>query len=239
MLQIEFYPFSEESMHISDTPSQAKHNVPEWYRKHPSYHEKESFLKKGLSGATIKKCMPIFDSMTAGYMLYAPMDIHIDASNPEGISQTIPLPVVSLKKDLFSTHAPEQFNGYPLGEGFHKHLLRINPLWFIKTPKGYSCLFTKPMHQPAQPFEAIPGIIDTDSYISEGFLSFKVKSGFVGVIEKGTPLVQVIPFKRESWTSSAIEIEQAQKELRKQRMLTRSTFFSYYKNNFWHKKEWN
>jgi hypothetical protein len=42
------------------------------------------------------------------------------------------------------------------------------------------------------------GIIDTDEFNLTGPLRFILKEGFEGVIKKGTPLYQMIPFKRES-----------------------------------------
>jgi hypothetical protein len=97
----------------------------------------------------------------------------------------------------------------------------------------------KPMHQEHYPFEIVPGIIDTDSYMSEGFLSFKIENTFRGIIEKGTPIAQVIPFKRESWESTYIDYKDSKENQKTQRMLIRSKFFNYYKKNFWHKKEWH
>jgi hypothetical protein len=75
--------------------------------------------------------------------------------------------------------------------------------------------------------------------MSEGFLSFKVENNFKGIIEKGTPIAQVIPFKRESWESQYIDYKDSKDNQKTQRMLIRSKFFNYYKKNFWHKKEWH
>jgi hypothetical protein len=74
------------------------------------------------------------------------------------------------------------------------------PFWSIQTEKGYSTLIMNPMHGESSPLTAIPGIVDTDGFISEGHFSFIVKSNFKGIIKQGTPLVQIIPFKRDSWT---------------------------------------
>ena len=70
-------------------------------------------------------------------------------------------------------------------------------------------------------------------------LDFKIENTFKGIIEKGTPLAQVIPFKRESWNSQYIDYKDSKENQKTQRMLIRSKFFNYYKKNFWHKKEWH
>ena len=49
--------------------------------------------------------------------------------------------------------------------------------------------------------KAIPGVIDTDTYPSDGFLSFFVPKNFKGIIKQGTPFIQVIPIKREKFVS--------------------------------------
>ena len=49
-------------------------------------------------------------------------------------------------------------------------------------------------------FEIISGIVDTDNYINTinfPFILHKRDEQFL--IKKGEPMVQVIPFKRESW----------------------------------------
>jgi hypothetical protein len=239
MPNIEFHPWSDDAEGLIDKPTPTHRNVPEWYRKQPAYVNKEDFLKKGISGSTIKKCMPVFDAMTAGYTLYCPLDIYVDATDPNKLEYNIPIAVAGFKKELFTTHSPEQTTHYPMPSYVHKDVLRINPMWSVKTSPGYSSLFIKPMHQEHQPFELVPGIIDTDTYVSEGFLSFKIESSFKGIIEKGTPIAQVIPFKRENWQSQHIEYKDSKEGQKKQRMLVRSKFFNYYKKNFWHKKEWH
>ena len=57
MPNIEFHPWSEDAQNLIDLPTPTHRNVPEWYRKQPAYVNKEEFLKKGVSGSTIKKCM--------------------------------------------------------------------------------------------------------------------------------------------------------------------------------------
>ena len=230
---IEFHPWNDDAENLIDKPTPTHRSVPEWYRQQPAYVNKEEFLKRGVSGSTVKKCMPVFDAMTAGYLLYCPVDIYVDATDPGKLEYTIPV------AELFTTHSPEQLTHYPMPPNMHKDVLRINPMWSVKTSPGYSSLFTKPMHQYHTPFEIVPGIIDTDTYMSEGFLSFKIENTFKGIIEKGTPIAQVIPFKRESWDSQHIEYKDSKDYQKKQRMLIRSKFFHYYKQNFWHKKEWH
>jgi hypothetical protein len=45
----------------------------------------------------------------------------------------------------------------------------------------------------------LTGVVDTDAYPLVVLFPFMMKNTFEGVIEKGTPVVQIIPFKREDW----------------------------------------
>jgi hypothetical protein len=115
------------------------------------------------------------------------------------------------------------------------------PLWAIKTPPGYSTMFIHPQLSMDSPLWAFPGIIDTDTFIVDGHFSFLVDKTFKGVIKQGTPLVQVIPFKREdwsSWTGEEIASEVSSKALNTQRLKLRSNFVNAYKNKFRFKKEY-
>jgi hypothetical protein len=71
-----------------------------------------------------------------------------------------------------------------------------------KTPRGWSTLVTHPINRFDLPFETIGGIVDSDRYGSGGNLPFYLKKDWQGILEAGTPIAQIIPFKRESWTHS-------------------------------------
>jgi hypothetical protein len=89
-------------------------------------------------------------------------------------------------------------------------------MWSVKTPEGYSSLFINPIHGGSRNLLAVSGLIDTDSFISDGHLSFFVKSNNIFKIKKGTPIIQVIPFKRESWDSIEVSVAEAKDEILKQ-----------------------
>ena len=43
------------------------------------------------------------------------------------------------------------------------------------------------------------GIIDLDEGMYNGNIPFFINGNFTGVIDQGTPIAQIIPFKREDW----------------------------------------
>jgi hypothetical protein len=56
-----------------------------------------------------------------------------------------------------------------------------------------------PLNRPNAVFEVVAGIVDTDTYTSHiHFPFFATSKDGIYTVEKGTPLVQVIPFRRSS-----------------------------------------
>lgn len=241
MAKIRFYPFSKETMAISPAPTPASKNIPEWYKKQPAYggNDEEMMIKSGGSTSTIKRCLPIFDMINSGYIIYIPCDIYMDATDPEKLKWSLPHFASQLKRDLVSSHAPEQVSNYPLNEKqYHKQIFRIMPFWAVGTEKGYSCLFTEPFHADPVPFRTFGGIVDTDKYIADGHYSIQIEKGFKGVIERGTPLVQVTPFKRDNYSMELVDVEESNGILVSQRLLIRSKFKNFYRNHLRVSKEY-
>ena len=185
---------------------------------------------------TVKKCQAVFDSMASGYYILAPVDIYIDTTGEKAIID-IPMHFKKFKEPLIGTHSPEQISKYPLDRNIYSdHILRIHPVWVVSTPKGYSTLFMTPMHQDL-PIHSIPAVVDSDTFMVDGLISYFVKKNFKGVIKQGTPILQVIPFKREIWESEINE-NFDKKDILEQRDILRSTFENGYRRKFWTKKEY-
>lgn len=242
MNKIMFYPFNAKIADFAPAPYPASRNIPDWYKKQPGTVSEleEASMLKGASTSTIKRCMPIFDFMTAGYIIPMPMDIYIDATNPEKINWSVPMGVKHFGMDMVSTHSREQYSHYPIDTSrYHKDLFRIMPFWFAKTDPGYSCIYMNPIHRDQVPFWTFGGFSDTDKFIMDGHVSMLIEKDFKGVIKQGTPLIQAIPFKREDWEMELVPSDIADKELQKQRTWLRSTFINGYKHKFRSKKTWN
>jgi hypothetical protein len=112
---------------------------------------------------------------------------------------------------------------------YHKDLLRVFPFFAVGTPKGYSTIFLNPPYTDSSPLTALQAIVDTDAFITDGHLSFWVKKDFKGVIKKGTPLIQAIPIKRDSWQKEIASVEKSEAIFTKQRLSVRSVFTNGYK----------
>ena len=166
--------------------------VPEWYKQTESYIGGDK--KPGGDGgtkATIKRCMPVFDAIAAGYLILLPADVWVSVKDGQQYFEWSNF-------DLIKFHPIEQA---PLHPAKNEHAYpKWSNHWSIKTPKGYSVQIVQPMHRESV-FTIMPGVVDTDKYSAPINFPMVINDpNFEGMIPKGTPIAQVIPFKRENWT---------------------------------------
>lgn len=183
-------------------PIPATSNIPDWYKKTPSYFSDDGSKKPtpdGLKTGTIKRCMPVFDAIGAGYLIPLAVDVYVHKTIKDGQSiQTFSWAAF----DIIQFHPIEQVSFHPKSNNEDSGVPKFINLWITKTPKGYSTLFIAPVHRQA-PFEILPGLVDTDTYNAAVNFPFVITDfNFDGIIPAGTPIAQAIPIKRESWKST-------------------------------------
>lgn len=218
-------------------PVPASSCVPDWYTEQKSYlYDKKVPAIDQLFVATIKKCIPVFDSITSGYIFFSFVDIYVQQIN--GIPRFVwPnfLKIDDRNEDPIQFHNNWQLDKYPNVPKNQEVPKFINP-WIIKTPTGYSSIIQNPMHRDL-PFQIIPGIVDTDKYLLPINFPFVLKDpNWEGMIPAKTPLAQIIPFKRDSWKIELDKFENNKKPTKKIEDLVKSIFYDSYKKNFWIKK---
>jgi hypothetical protein len=206
--------------------------VPEWYKKmETSFAEKKTESHEVRQSQTIKRCMPVLDAITAGYILKLHTDLFVKYT--DGV---VSFEWANDTQDTVAFHPAYQLVNYrelDLPNGAPK--LR-NP-WGIKTPKGYSCLFIPPTHRPACGIRILEGYVDTDLYTNSVQLPFLVDDGFTGTIPAGTPIAQVIPFKRDVFRIEFGEVKERIENDGVSRLL-RSTWINGYRHKFRANKEY-
>jgi hypothetical protein len=212
-----------------EQPKPASRLVPDWYKNTQSYTNGER--KPGGDGnttATIKRCVPVFDAISAGYIIESPADVFVSIKDGQQWFEWSDF-------GLIQFHPIEQAPEHPDKKPF-SYPKWINP-WAITTPKGYSTLFVQPFHRESV-FTILPGIVDTDQYTAEVNFPFVINDpAFEGLIPKGIPIAQVIPFKRDSWTMELGDKKDLEAQVKVSKKL-RSKFFDRYKSMFWTKKEY-
>lgn len=187
---------------VFDPPVPASKILPDYYKEMPtstSSTGRPVFNDQGDPGQTMKKCMPVIDSMTAGYFITLVTDVYVENQGDFGKNFVWPADGFS----AISSHPDGQFPGLPISDEYDSiSAYKFANPWQIVTPKGHSCLFVHPMWHYDLPFHTFPGVVDTDAHPVPVNFPFIIKKDFEGYIRKGTPIVQVIPFKREEFQSS-------------------------------------
>jgi hypothetical protein len=221
--------FTDTSGKNLEHPLPASHYIPDWYKNMESYLKEEKKPDGNGNGTgTIKRCMPVFDAITAGYIITLPADVYVSIKDNKQYFEWSDL-------NLVSFHDKEQAPEHPL-KNKHDYPKWTNH-WAIKTPKGYSTLFVQPMHRESV-FTIMPGIVDTDEYYAPvNFPMVINKPEFEGLIPAGTPIAQVVPFKRDAWVTN-IGSQKDLDDIKKLQYKWSTKFFDRYKSMFRATKEY-
>jgi hypothetical protein len=194
--------------------------VPDWWRKIPG----------SIKGSeTIKKCIPVLDSLTAGYVIPLPADVVWDENRKIFITQG--------KFQINSDHYMDQIDGIPIPPEYDRQPHKWINSWYVKTPPGYSTLFTHPLNRLDLPFYSFSGVVDTDKHPLIVNFPFVFKDGFKGIIPAGTPMIQAIPFKRDDWESESFD--SGEPYVYDKQWQVQLPPFAWYKRNFWKKKRYS
>jgi len=167
--------------------------LPEWYKKLET-----TFQHGGREEYTAKRCIPLLDVFTTGYVFVTTRDYTFSKNSVTGFTD------ITTKggfvKPPVTMHPREQLGGIDFAGNYEEYAFKwLNP-YIVKTPKGYSSLFTQPFNRPELPFTTLSGVVDTDIYFQPVQFPFILKKDFEGTIPAGTPIMQVVPFKRDDWS---------------------------------------
>jgi hypothetical protein len=210
----------------------AKRVIPDWYKKIPQFYDNKMFKDDFTQNPTIKLCLPFLDALSIGYVITLPFDLYIQENDefptviwPKGVEK-FPSPRIKVASEKLVP-----IEHYPIEFVWHTGVA-------YTVPRGYSTLFTHPLNRHDLPFTTLSGVVDGGFVLNEeGNIPFYLKKGFTGLIEQGTPIAQLIPFRQENWnskeTDGLLEIGKTHTES------AAMVFRSWYKKNFWTKKQYN
>ena len=79
-------------------------------------------------------------------------------------------------------------------------IVKFNSFWTIELEPGWSLFATHPVNRDDLPFRVISGLVDADRFHDGGinFPAVWTRPDFVGVLPKGTPVVQCFAVPREA-----------------------------------------
>jgi len=231
--EIEFVALSEYHYEVAPRPVPTSQYLPSWWKNADPYARmpenpdgKKIVIRGQESNATFKKCTPMLDLLTSGYIV--PLWAGVTVENIEG-NLSINWRV---NKQVFDLHGSQDIDipdGYSL-----QQFKYLNP-WIPQLPKGYSLLVIPPVGYPNSPFRCMSAIIDYDSTKHPLSPPVFVKEGFEGVVEQGTPMMQLIPFKRDDWESSFSFLKEGELTTIIDKYV-KGTLVNNYVKKFWTKK---
>lgn len=180
---------------------------------------------------TLKSCMPVLDSLTSGYLILTSQDL--------GVTQNEDGPFFSWEsddKDIIKVTRRNDPTYIPLPKEYSDIHFAWNVPFFLQLPSGYSAVVTHPLNRHDVPFITHSAIVDMDAIMPNGHYPFAIRKDFVGIIPAGTPIAQILPFKRESWKK---EFSEELKNNGDRENFLRRRQRGRYKKVFWNKKEYN
>ncbi len=202
-------------------PVPATRAIPEWYQQLGVEFEDDQ--------STVKQCRPFFDALTFGWMIPLPTDIHVEAEEPDEIQFEYDYDI-----PLIHPHAEGEMG--PDTPYENTAVLQWLSPWRIRVPDGYSVLLVPPMNRREPRFSVFSGIIDFDNCF------FNINSPFAwqeipysGTIKKGTPIAQIIPFKRDGIISDGVIREMTESDVDdvRKEVQQKESNFSRYKDEIW------
>jgi len=222
---------------VQPRPEPAATILPAWWTSMTPYvvepknpDGKKLFLKARMSNATYKKCTPMLDALTSGYILSLYADVLV--RRVEGFAEIS----WKVERDVFQTHGINA-SEIPPPLGYENSVFKYANTWIPVTPSGYSVLITSPFGYKDLPFHAVPAVVDSDKSKLELLPPMWLKKDFEGVVEKGTPLVQITPFKRDSWVSEFSYLEEDEYLYMEENSFNK-TLVNHYIKNVWSKKQY-
>jgi hypothetical protein len=223
---------TEQHLDVLAHPAPANKFIPEWY-KDLSTHIAGKRDIKGSPVMTAKKCLPMLDILTYGFILPLGGDIHVRTNKDASMIDITENQYVKLTEE----HSQDQVG--PKFPYKKHHLVKFINSFVIKTAPGYSCMFIPPVNHIETRFIALGGIVETDLYDREiNFPSLWLATDYDDIVAAGTPIVQCIPFKRSN-TIKKYNVRKFTEQEFKKREITRmrqDNQNSYYVNNLRVKK---
>ena len=178
-------------------PVPASLGLPDWLKAMPTKAFSSINLREE---ETVKRCPPVVDAMTTGFLLPLICDLRVENG---AITWDHDLPAsgaLDYPRSPISFHDAGQVTGTPLFDS-DRFVIKFHNLWTVEAPEGYAVYFTHPANRFDLPFTTLSGLVDCDSY-TDTWIHFPAHwhdTNFAGVLPKGTPIAQCIPVKRDNW----------------------------------------
>lgn len=224
---IEFH-CEEKYYNVVPEPVPAYEEFPEWYENTPGVLEDEYVEMPDTT--SVKRCMPFLEGMAMGWVLKLPGNLLFEnPSADEGIQirwdMEFDMVDMSFQSDVMNVTYPDEVV-----------MLKLTTPWMVSAREGWSLMVRPLPNRVNTPFKCTTGVLNADSF--RGYLSGIVRwvdMDFTGVIEKGTPICQLIPIKR-SEIANEYHVRRSTDEEKKaaeKGKIESGTNSSYYRDEVW------
>lgn len=204
----------------------AKSTIPKWYKDQKP---------DGVITTSFKRCVPLLDSLTTGYLVKLPIDLYV-TKNDSG-------PNIDWRQsqdgvEMVGFRLNDSIDNIPSPAGYYKDSFFWKFPVSFQVPVGYSALVTQPLNRFDLPFFVFSVVIDGGYTLVPGAnMAFYLKEDFKGIIEQGTPIAQIFLIKNESWKAEKTKGIIKQGLLDK--MKSTSLYSGWYKQTWWTKKDYS
>ena len=233
--EIGFVALDKYAFEVCPKPFPASQAIPQWWKDASPYAKgpqnpdgKKIIVENRESNASFKKCTPMLDMFSSGYIVPLWADVQVR------VKDGFPFITWRVSKNIFDLHNGQEVE---IPNGYQSTQFKFLNQWTPKLPKGFSALIISCPGYLNTPFRAMQAIIDYDKTTHPLSPPMFLKEGFEGIVEKGTPMFQIIPFKRNNWTSKFSFLEDGQADINIDRDL-KATIVNNYIKNVWQKKSY-
>jgi hypothetical protein len=214
-------------------PAPSSKFLPKWFQ--------ESSIKTDENGplirdnASMKACPGIIDSFNQGYIVPAWCDFSISFNREK---QELKLNT-EWPYHFATVFPPDMYSKFNIPVNHKGILFKLTTPWRVETSETVSIEIKKPVWREINSFNVYEGIVDSDKFTNEihAILSFDEDRELV--FKKGDPLLQIVPFVRDSFQISIAEWDQ---KIHDKYSLQQSQLdlheISSYKKIFWESKEY-
>lgn len=212
---IEFF-CEPENFGAIPAPVPAGKHVPEWFKRIPTHtSERDQFGGKAMSA---KKCVPLIDAMTLGYIIPLAADVNVRTNRDCSLIEAAETPF----GEVIQFHSGAQLGGAG-GPTKGGPAIKFINQWVVKTAPGWSTLFIPPINTGEKRFTCLGGLVDTDRYPKlVNFPALWHTPDYDGVVEAGTPLVVAIPVQRSRMAASPVVRAMTDRERREIQRIERA-----------------
>ena len=200
MNQFKFYPREGfDSIAALFPIERANKFLPEWFKK-IGRGDLVGTLLDNEDVQTIRRCPAIIDYLSSGYILQSYSDMVFNR-HEDHVHWNIGVVNANIglhPNQLIQQHSPKQTKGVPLNTAPTGEALKLINPFYMRLPEGWSMLFLDPYyHFRGDGMKFLPAIVELDKRWQVNFPFEFVNDNMDFTIEAGTPLLHMIPFKRE------------------------------------------